>query len=381
MNFEFAEKLTWIKKQEKPNFVMVNLQLFADEEKTEKATPKKRRDARKKGQVFQSKDLSAAVMLLAIIVTLRIYGGIMYAEVANFFYVVLDGVDIRDNTFEINEIMDLYSKLFIVVLRVLAPMFAVAVVGAITIQLAQIGFLFTTETMMFKLEKINPLKGFKKIFSLNSLVELIKSILKIFIVSYVGYIYVMGRAHELVDMMALDILSAASLMMDIVINVGIRMAFVLLLIGIADFIYQWYSHEKNLRMSKKEVKDEHKQQEGNPEVKSKIKQKQRQMSMQRMMQEVPKADVIITNPTHFAVAIKYDITKQEAPFVVAKGQDYLALRLKEIGKKHRVHVVENKPLARALYDSVEIGQAIPEDLYQAVAEVLAFVYSMKGKVG
>lgn len=381
MDFEFAEKLTWIKKQEKANFVMVNLQLFADEEKTEKATPKKRRDARKKGQVFQSKDLSAAVMLLAIIVTLRIYGGVMYAEVANFFNVVLDGVDIRDNTFEINEIMDLYSKLFIVVLRVLAPMFAVAVVGAITIQLAQIGFLFTTETMMFKLEKINPLKGFKKIFSLNSLVELIKSILKIFIVSYVGYIYVMGRAHELVDMMALDVLSAASLMMDIVINVGIRMAFVLLLIGIADFIYQWYSHEKNLRMSKKEVKDEHKQQEGNPEVKSKIKQKQKQMSMQRMIQEVPKADVIITNPTHFAVAIKYDITKQEAPFVVAKGQDFLALRLKEIGKKHRVHVVENKPLARALYDSVEIGQAIPEDLYQAVAEVLAFVYSMKGKVG
>jgi flagellar biosynthetic protein FlhB len=359
----------------------VNLQQFADEDKTEKATPKKRQDARKKGQVFQSKDLSAAIVLISIVMTLRIYGSYMYYEIYGFFHKVMGEFLDIENRLEIHDVMRFYQELFMVFLKVLLPMFGVTVIMAIAVQLAQIGILFTTETLGFKLEKINPLKGFKRIFSLNSLVELMKSIIKIGIIGYVGYAYINQRSVEIMNMMDMDIFSIAVLMMELVLSVAIRMTGVLFIIGILDYGYQWWSYEKNLKMSKKEIKDEYKQQEGNPEVKSKIKQKQKQMSMQRMMQEVPKADVVITNPTHFAVAIKYDSSKSEAPFVVAKGQDYLAQRLKEIAKKNRVYVAENKPLARALYDSVDIGKNIPEDLYQAVAEILAFVYKMKGKAG
>jgi flagellar biosynthesis protein FlhB len=364
-----------------PILFHVNLQRFADEDKTEKATPKKRQDARKKGQVFQSKDLSAAILLIAIVMTLRIYGSSMYYEVRTFFNKVMTEYVIVENPFEINEVMNFYQDFLMVLLRILLPMFMVTLIMAVSVQLAQIGILFTTETLGFKLEKINPLKGFKRIFSLNSLVELVKSIAKIGIIGFVGYSYINGRAIEIMNMMDMDIFSAAVLMMEIVLNVSLRMIVALLLIGILDYAYQWWSYEKNLKMSKKEIKDEYKQQEGNPEVKSKIKQKQKQMSMQRMMQEVPKADVVITNPTHFAVAIKYDSSKSEAPFVVAKGQDYLAQRLKEIAKKSRVHIEENKPLARALYDTVDVGKNIPQDLFQAVAEILAFVYKMKGKAG
>lgn len=362
-------------------YLHVHLQRFADEEKTEKATPKKRQDARKKGQVFQSRDLSAAILLLAIIFSLRLFGSFMTTEVIRFFDLMMKEYNGKLASFTVSDVINLYGAFLGVIFRILMPTFGVAVVVALGAQLAQIGFLFTTEPVMIKLEKLNPLKGFKRMFSLNALVELLKSIAKISIIGLVGYWYVASRSEELLQMVHMDVRESAFLMMDLVIEVGLRMALVLLMIGIIDFMYQKWSYEKNLKMSKKEIKDEYKQQEGNPEVKAKIKQKQRQISMQRMMQEVPKADVIITNPVHFAVAIKYDLEKAQAPYVIAKGQDYLAIRLKEIGKAHRVHVVENKPLARALYASVEVGQTIPQELYQAVAEILAFVYNMKGKTG
>jgi flagellar biosynthetic protein FlhB len=191
--------------------------------------------------------------------------------------------------------------------------------------------------------------------------------------------YLEGQAVNVLNTLDMDVFATAVYIGTTSVNVGIRMCIVLLIMGIMDYGYQWWEYEKNLKMSKQEVKEEYKQMEGNPEIKSKIKQKQRQISMRRMLQDVPKADVVITNPTHFAIAVKYDPEISDAPVVLAKGQDYIALRIKEMAKENKVEIVENKPLARALYETVEIGGRIPPELYQAVAEVLAFVYGLKDK--
>jgi flagellar biosynthetic protein FlhB len=357
----------------------INLQLFANEEKTEKATPKKRQDTRNKGQVYQSRELTASIVLLSIIMGLKIFGSYMYSQIELFFARVFQEYIIKSINFTVPEVIGIVMEFIMLFLKILMPLFAIVILAAVSIQLAQVGFLFTTETLGLKLEKLNPLTGFKRMFSLNSIVELVKALLKIGIIGLIGYLYIKREVVTIISMMDMDVVSAAITIMDIVISVAIRMAFTMLIIGIFDLMYQWWKYEKDMKMTKKEIKDEFKQQEGNPEVKAKIKQKQRQISLRRMMQEIPKADVVITNPTHFAVAVKYDPKKSEAPYVLAKGQDYLALRIRELAKQNKVEVVENKPLARALYQSVDVGKAIPQDLYQAVAEVLAFVYSLKGK--
>ena len=358
----------------------INLQLFADADKTEEATEKRREDARKKGQVFHSKELTGALVLLAISMSLKIFGSYMYTLIENYFKKVFQDYIMKDYAFTAPEVMGIFFDFLNTVLRALLPLFAVVMVVAIASQIAQIGLLFTTETLGVKFERINPLKGFKRLFSLNAVVELIKSILKILLIGFIAYYYLKQEVKTLVWMMDMEAMPSAMILMDIIISVSLRMAITLFILGIFDFMYQWWSYEKSLKMSKKEIKDEYKQQEGNPEVKAKIKQKQRQMSMKRMMQEVPKADVVITNPTHFAVAIKYDPNKSDAPYVIAKGADFLAQRIKEIARENQVEIVENKPLARAIYAAVDVGKAVPQDLYQAVAEVLAFVFSLKEKV-
>jgi flagellar biosynthesis protein FlhB len=214
---------------------------------------------------------------------------------------------------------------------------------------------------------------------MHAIVELAKSIFKIVVIGYIAYSYLMGERNNIINTMNLDPLNIAIYIGSTSINVAIRICVALILMSALDYAYQWWEYEKNLRMSKQEIKEEYKQVEGSPEVKSKIKQRQRQISMKRMMQQVPKADVIITNPTHFAVAVKYDAKVSDAPIVIAKGQDFIALRIKEVGKENKIEIVENKPLARNLYDTVDVGQAIPPELFQAVAEILAFVYSLKGK--
>jgi flagellar biosynthetic protein FlhB len=206
---------------------------------------------------------------------------------------------------------------------------------------------------------------------------LIKSIIKIIIVSFVAYSYLSSQVTEVLNLMDEDLLDISVFIGTAAFSVAIRICIALIILGALDYIYQRYDYEKSLRMTKQEIKDEYKQIEGNPEIKSKIKQKQRQISMRRMMQDVSKADVVITNPTHFAVALKYDAEKGSAPIVTAKGQDYIALRIKQIARENKVEIVENKQLARTIYSTVDIGEAIPAELYQAVAEILAFVYSLK----
>ncbi|WP_199880768.1 flagellar biosynthesis protein FlhB [Bacillus massiliglaciei] len=355
----------------------VDLQFFAGE-KTEKATPKKRQDQRKKGQVAKSQDVNTAINLAAVFAVLLFAGPFMYKHIIGIMR------DFFQNRMQENLTEDNVPLLLAEVMTsmglVLAPIFGVALAAGIAANLMQTGFLFSAETIQFKLEKLDPIKGFKRIFSMRALVELLKSLLKISFVGLVVFYVLWQRMDEIIELSQVSVGSALSILGDITASVGIYAAVALLFIAILDYMYQKYDFEKNIRMSKQDIKDEYKNSEGDPLIKSKIKQKQRQMAMQRMMQEVPNADVVITNPTHFAIALKYDEEKSDAPYVIAKGMDYLAQKIKYIAKENDVIMVENRPLARSLYDQAEVGQAIPEEFFKAIAEVLAFVYKTKGKI-
>lgn len=357
----------------------INLQLFADSsDKTEKATPKKRQDLRKKGQVMQSRELPANLILLIMFISIKIFGNFIFQEsrkVFNMFFTDTSAFNLQDPS----EIMRLITFSVIQIAKMSAPFFIIAMlVGAIGTYV-QIGFLFTTEPLKPKFSNLNPMKGLKKIFSSRSAFELIKSIAKVILVSWVAWSSIKAEFVNMMKLMNLEIGPLTMYLIDSALNIAIKICFSLLIISAVDYYFQWRKHEKEIRMSKQEIKEEYKQMEGNPEIKSKIKQKQREISMRRMLSEVPKADVVITNPTHFAVAIKYDPKEKSAPYVIAKGADYMAQRIKEVAKENKIHTMENKPLAQALYKSVEVGDAVPPELYKAVAEVLAFVYNLQGK--
>lgn len=355
----------------------VNLQLFAEDGKTEKATPKRKQDARGKGQVLQSKEANTALVLLFVFLTLKLLGGYMFSTINSFWVRLMEEYPKQKDIFSTAVLSKLFYESIICISKILAPILAVSLITGLAICYAQVGVLFTTETLKIKLDRINPLSGLKRIFSMRSIAELLKSILKIFFIGYIAYSYIKGEIVNVLNLMGMEPLDSAVYIFSVSINVALRICFALLFIALLDYVYQWWDYEKSLKMTKQEIKEEYKQMEGNPEIKGKIKQKQRQMSMRRMMTEVPKADVVITNPTHFAIAIKYDASIGAAPIVLAKGQDYVAQRIKEIARENKIEIVENKPLARQLFATVEIGEAIPQDLYQAVAEVLAFVYNLK----
>lgn len=372
-------KIFGLSDKEKPARKRVNLQLFADDSKTEKATPKKKQDARKKGQVLQSREIASAMVLMCVFLGIRFFGGYIYDEITAFTKRIFLEYPKIEDLFNLNILSRLIIDALVVILKTTGPVFAIALITGLIVGYAQVGFLFTVETLGFKFDRINPLNGLKRLFSMRALVETLKSILKIIMIGYIAYSYLSGEAKNVLSLADMDIMPTAVYIGLTSVNVAIRICMALIILGILDYGYQWWEYEKSLRMSKQEIKEEYKQIEGNPEIKAKIKQKQRQMSMRRMLQDVPKADVVITNPTHFAVALKYDSAISDAPVVTAKGQDFIALRIKEIAKENKVEIVENKPLARSLYETVDIGESIPAELYQAVAEVLAFVYSLKGK--
>lgn len=303
----------------------------------------------------------------------------MYENIAAYMKNAFNEYWKVEDLLSLGSLSKVFVETMIVFLKMVAPVFGIAVITALLAGYSQVGFLFTTETLGMKFSRISPLNGFKRIFSSRALVELLKALLKVTIVSLVAFSYIKGEVLNIMNLMHLELRSAAVYIATVSLNMAIRVCVALIIIGVLDYIYQWWEYEKSLRMTKQEVKEEYKQLEGNPEIKSKIKQKQRQISMRRMLQDVPKADVVITNPTHFAVAVKYDAKLSDAPVVVAKGQDFIAQRIKEVAKESNVEIVENRPLARSLYETVEIGAAIPPELYQAVAEVLAFVYSLKEK--
>lgn len=273
----------------------------------------------------------------------------------------------------------LMSDALIQILIVCVPFFAFGFVVTALISVIQVGWKVTGKPLQPKFDKFNPINGFKRIFSKDSIFELVKSILKIFVIVYVAYTSIRGHAQDIFILYEIPLMQAIMLCGTVIINAGLKISLVYLVIGLADFIYQKYRFNEDMKMTKQEVKDEFKNTEGNPEIKGRQRQRMREASRRRMMQDVPKADVVITNPTHFAVAIKYDAETSKAPVVLAKGEDYLAQKIKEAAREHHIEIVENKPLARMLYANVDIGQEIPPELYQAVAEILAMVYNMREK--
>lgn len=361
----------------------MNLGFFKDDgtgEKTEAATPRKKEKAREEGQVAKSQEVNTAFLLIAAFVALRVFGLYIFNSISGLFHYAFSYISnptdiLNENTFN-RYMFTLLTRVLIIVM----PMLMVALGVGLVINIVQVGWHPTTKPLTPKLSKLNPINGFKKIFSTRALMDLLKSLLKLAVISIVIYNTVRGEIQTLAMYIGLEMITSLAMIADLAIRVGINVGVLFLFIALIDFIYQRYKHAKDLRMSKYEVKQEYKDIEGNPLIKGKIKQKMREVSMRRMMQDVPGADVIITNPTHFAVALKYDAMKGTAPTVVAKGADFLAMKIKEVAAAHNVVIVENKPLARALYATVDIGKEIPPELYATVAEVLAYVYKMKNVV-
>jgi flagellar biosynthetic protein FlhB len=360
-----------------PRFrLQLDLQLFAGE-KTETATPKKRQEARKKGQVAKSNELPGAFILFFTFLSFVMFGGFLKKHFFNIFDVTLN--DYLLSEVSVTNVTTLFGNLLIEGIILLSPIFFVTMLIAILGNFLQIGILFTGDPLLMKFNKLNPIEGAKKIFGIRSLVEFLKSMLKVSIVGVIVYITLVGQIKEIMKLSHYSLENTLSFVSSITIRLGITIGLVLVVLAIFDYFYQRYEHEKSLKMSKQDIKDEYKKSEGDPLIKGKIKERQRKLAMQRMMQEIPNADVVITNPTHFAIAIKYNAGAMEAPKVIAKGKDYVALKIKEIAKNNGIVMMENKPLARALYSQVELGDTIPADLFQAVAEVLAYVYKIKGR--
>ncbi len=368
--------------------LLYNLQFFAADgpggEKTEPATEKKLSDARKEGQVAKSKEVGNALTLLVMFLLLRMWvgtlGGQLMGLFSAFYSRIPDTLVNWNGYLPQRDMLLLFRQLLLNVLTIMAPVLALTFALAIVADVVQVKWQVTTKPLMPKFSKLNPINGFKRIFSVNSLVELIKAILKIGLLLYVSYSYLKDKVPYIFMLYDIPLLQAIQLIGQLVIDLGIRIAVVYILIAAGDYIYQKVKFSRDMRMTKQEVKDEYKQQEGDPQVKGKIRQRMQEASRRRMMQSLPQADVVITNPTHYAVAIRYDAAVADAPIVLAKGEDYLARRIKELAKEYDIEIVENKPLARMLYANVDVGQAVPPELYQAVAEVLAFVYHIKGKV-
>ncbi len=358
-------------------YIKLDLQFFAGE-KTEKATPKKRQDSRKKGQVAKSQDVNTAIVLLAVFLVLTFTGS--YLKNIIMYLLTHSFQEFMHMELTQSNVQTIYLTILKELFLFLAPIMIAAVIAGVAANYMQVGFLFSTESIKFKLEKIDPIKGFKRIFSVRAIVELLKSILKISFVGAITFAILWFRKEEILLLSQKSVGASLETVASLTVQMGLTASAALLFLSILDYLYQKYDFEKNIRMSKQDIKDEYKNVEGDPLIKSKIKQRQREMAMRRMMQEVPQADVVITNPTHFAVALKYDDSKNDAPYVVAKGTDHIAQKIKLIAKENDVATIENRPLARALYSQADIGSAIPEEFFKAVAEILAYVYRLKKKI-
>ncbi len=316
----------------------LDLQFFSGE-KTEKATPKKKQDTRKKGQVAKSQDINTALVLIAVFAVLNFAGGSILKGIVSLMNFSLNDLMLMELT-EHN-----IKSIFIEILKqtaiILSPILAAAMIAGVIANYIQVGVLFTTEPIKFKLEKINPLSGLKRMFSIRSIVELLKSILKITVIGIVTFAILWNKLEQILLLSQKSIGAALITIAKLTVQMGLVGSGALLFLALFDYLYQKYDYEKNIRMSKQDIKDEYKNVEGDPLIKSKIKQRQREMAMRRMMQDVPTADVVITNPTHYAICLKYDEDKYDAPYVVAKGVDFLAQKIKLIAKEHEVITVEN----------------------------------------
>ncbi|MFP4697264.1 MAG: flagellar biosynthesis protein FlhB [Eubacteriales bacterium] len=360
--------------------IKYNLQYFADGpggEKTEKPTARKREKAREEGQVVKSIEINTAFLLITLFMTIKLIIPSFNNNMTNLFNDIYSKFDLSEDTVSIEMMAGLLSEVILTMIKILAPIFIVVMVLGLFLNFLQVGFKITLKPLKPKLNRISPIQGFKRLFSLRAIFELIKSLFKIGIILVIVYFSIKDKEDILFAFYDMNLIQIIGWIGDLAIGIGLKIGVFFIFIAIADYLFQKYKQQKELKMTKQEVKDEHKMIDGNPEIKSKIRQKMREVSLRRMMQDLPKADVIITNPTHFAVAVQYDTSISSAPLIIAKGTDFLAARIKEKATEYEIEIVENKPLARTLYYTVDIGEEIPSELYQTVAEVLAFVYKLK----
>lgn len=358
------------------SFRNFDLQLF-NEEKTEEATPKRKEEARNKGQVAHSIELNSAFILLVAFFTLKVVGSFIYEELTGYMRLIFSNLSTTD--FTINSIQVLFLNGSVVLLKTALPVMFAILVTALVVNFVQVGFVFSLEPLLPQLDRLNPISGFQRLFSKRSLVELFKSLFKIAVIGYFIYRFISKETVELPNLIETELIDSLQFVAALILDLAFQISAVMIILAALDYLYQGWEYRESIKMTKHEVKQEFKQSEGDPQIKAKIKERQRAMAMRRMMQEVPKADVIVTNPTHFAIALKYE-KSMAAPMIVAKGQDFMAQRIKETAKEYRVAIVENKPLARALYSATEIGDSVPPELYKAVAEVLAYVYRLKKRL-
>ena len=361
--------------------VRYNLQFFAKDgpggEKTEPATSKKLNDTRKQGQVAKSKDLIMAASLMSLFIIVKVYVTTMGEKLMNTFkefYTTFE-VQINDSgsgypmTLAVSTVRNTFKDLIVITFPIFIVAIAIAVVG----NMLQQSWMVTTEPMKPKFSKLSPINGFKRIFSVRQLFELLKSIAMMIVIGVIVFMTIKDKVNLLLTFYNITLYQALGAIGDIIVNLGIRISGVFLVIGFVDLFYQRFKFKQDTMMTKQEIKDEFKNTEGDPQIKGQIRRKMQEISRRRMMQQLPEADVVITNPTHFAVALKYEPNSGMAPVVIAKGADYLAFQIKDKAREYHIEIVENKPLARILYANVDIGMEIPPELYQAVAEILAMV--------
>jgi flagellar biosynthetic protein FlhB len=351
-----------------------DLQLFAGE-KTEPATEKKRREAIQQGNIAKSQDLGSVVILLAGFLMLRFYGPQLYETCGAYMRHTMT-ISIHTKV-DLPETILLFNQLVYILLKTLSPFMLVIALSAVASNMIQTGFLFRFDPLTPNLDRLNPISGIQNMFSWKLVAELVKSIFKILIIAYIPYSTIKEQIPLIIKFVQMEPVPSIIILLKLIFYMAIKIVMILLVLAIGDWFFQKWRHEENLKMSKEEVKEEYKQREGDPKIKQKIREKQRQAATSRMMDEVPEATVVVTNPTHIACALKYNPDENNAPIVVAMGAGLIARKIKEIATENDVPIVENKPLARALYKMVEIGEEIPSDLYKTVVEILARVYRMK----
>lgn len=318
--------------------------------------------------------MGSAVNLLALVLVFMAAGQLLF----DYFYQMLTRyLSMGMQSAEPPDVAVLFASAMSDYFLLMSPVFLTAVLTGLAVNYLQVGFLFTTEPLAFKLERLNPVEGFKRVASRRSLFELVKAVLKVGVVGFVAFQFIRSRLEELLLVLYLDASGFWHTISSLSLALSLRIGAVFLILAVLDYLYQRYEHQRNLRMTRQEVKEEVKQQEGDPQLRARLRERQRKVAMQRMIQEVPRATVVITNPTELAVALRYREGEENAPVVVAKGAALVARRIRETAEKHGVPLVENRAVARLLYDKVEVGQEIPVELYQAVAEILAIVYSLR----
>ena len=353
---------------------------MADPEKIYPATPHKRNESREKGQVAKSNELTTTLALIAVLGFFFVAGYDTWHHLTNIMYGAFSAIGGQLNA---GKTILIFLGLTGVAFKIIAPVLIVAVLVGILGNIFQIGLIFSSQPLMPQLSRINPISGFQRILSMRGLFEAVKSIFKIGLIGYIVYRTIVSGLVDVVSLVDADKSNIAALFVSTVGRIGfqvfLRAALALLFLSIFDFLYQRWQHEQDIRMTREEIREEMKRTEGDPEIRRRIRRVQRELSQARMMKAIPEADAVITNPVHLAVAIKYDYEVMDSPYVVAKGERKIARQIREIAEEHGVPIVENPPLAQALYKNVEVGEVIPMEFYQAIAEVLAYVHELTNR--